>query len=256
MHDDTKGPAVVIAVCGKGGAGKTTVSAFLTRLLLERAEARVLAIDADPAAGLAASLGFIPRITVDDVRTRFIGEVEAGTGGDMAEVVASLDYRLFGALEERGRLAFLAIGRPEKEGCYCRVNDLLKDIIASIADNFDYVVIDGEAGVEQINRRVMERVTHFLIVSDESARGMAVAKTLLDVAREAVRFKNAGFIQNRAAVAGGSGGSRIPEGLRLLGRVPEDVALREHDVRGGTVFELEGSSALEAMKGCLRAWGI
>ena len=74
MADDAAG-AVVIAVCGKGGVGKTTVSAIITRILLERTEARVLAIDADPAAGLAASLGFSPRVTVDDVRTRFIDEL-------------------------------------------------------------------------------------------------------------------------------------------------------------------------------------
>ncbi|RPI94977.1 MAG: cobyrinic acid a,c-diamide synthase [Spirochaetales bacterium] len=255
MADNAAG-AVVIAVCGKGGVGKTTVSAIITRILLERAEARVLAIDADPAAGLAASLGFSPRVTVDDVRTRFIDELGKGVGGDRADILARLDHGLFGALEERGRLAFLAIGRPEKEGCYCRVNDLLKEIIAAIAGNFDYVVIDGEAGIEQINRRVMERVSHLLVVSDESARGIAVARTILDVARDAVQFRSAGFILNRSAGVSIVEGLPIPEGFGLLGRVPEDSALREHDVRGMTVFELEGSQALDAVRECLSAWKV
>ena len=81
-----------------------------------------------------------------------------------------------------------AIGRPEKDGCYCQVNHILKDLIASVADNFDYVVIDGEAGIEQVNRRVMEKVTHLLLVSDASRKGINVVQTIKEVSGSAIEY--------------------------------------------------------------------
>ena len=168
----------VIALCGKGGVGKTSVSALLTRLLCRDPEARVLAIDADPAVGLATALGIEVTKTIDDIRNSLIARVEKGTGGQKREILAHLDYEVFEALVERDNLAFLAIGRPETEGCYCQVNTFLKEIIESISRGFDYVLIDGEAGIEQVNRRVMERVTHLLLVSDASAKGLNVIRTI------------------------------------------------------------------------------
>ncbi len=251
MPGDEKKTAIV-AVCGKGGAGKTVISAAITRILLERPGIKVLAVDADPAAGLASPLGVTVRKTVDDVRNRLIGEMEGGMGGDRADIVSRLDYEVFDAVEERGNLAFLAIGRPETEGCYCRVNEILKDVIGAVARNFDFVVIDGEAGIEQVNRRVMERVTHLLFISDPSRRGINVAKTLLEVSRSAVSFEESGLIVNRAR--GGEEVERliIPEGLRYLGWVPEDDTIREHDIRGKTIFDLPEGPLLAAVRNCLR----
>ena len=85
---------------------------------------------------------------------------------------------MFDALVEiRDNVSFLAIGRPESAGCYCKVNAYLKEVISMIADHFDYVVIDGEAGIEQVNRRVMEKVTHLVLVSDASKKGLQVVQT-------------------------------------------------------------------------------
>ena len=177
---------VVLAVCGKGGVGKTCISALMVKALCSDQKIRVLAIDADPAVGLASALGVAASCTVDDIRNELIAKIRGQKLSDRAETVSMLEYELFSALAEHENLAFLAIGRPETDGCYCRVNRILKEIIGDLASGFDYVVIDGEAGIEQVNRRVMERVTHLLLVADPSARAVSVAVTIMDVARSVI----------------------------------------------------------------------
>ncbi len=247
---------VILALCGKGGVGKTTISASIVRALGRGGENRVLAIDADPAVGLATALGIEVRKTVDDIRNDFIELVKKREAGDSGRVLSLLDYEMMGALHERGNLAFLAIGRPETEGCYCQVNDILKDIIASIADNFDFVVIDAEAGVEQVNRRVLEKVTHLMLVSDLSVKGINVAGTIHQVAGEAVKFDRAGLVINRVRDAMEINGLRLPDALPFLGYIPEDEAIRSADIEGENFLDLPDSPAFKAVEKCLSEIGI
>lgn len=251
MDDAGKKRPVVAAVCGKGGVGKTTFSAAAVRLLCADGGKKILAVDADPSSGLASALGIVPRKTVDDVRIQLIEELKSGDGGGRAEILSKLDYGVFEALEERKNLAFLAIGRPESEGCYCQVNDLLKDIIASVAANFDYVVIDGEAGIEQVNRRVMERVTHLLVLSDQSVRGMEVARAIGETAGAMGVAGQAGLVINRVKEGLDTQRLSLSKKLPLLGVLSESAAVREGDVRGDTVFTLDDQDFLSAVKSCL-----
>ena len=85
-------------------------------------------------------------------------QVEDGQTKAAIELLGEAKYRIFDAMTEQNGFAFIAIGRPESAGCYCKINSYLKDVIQVLSQNFDYVVIDGEAGIEQINRRVMEKV--------------------------------------------------------------------------------------------------
>jgi CO dehydrogenase maturation factor len=179
-------------MCGKGGVGKTSISSLMVKMLSAAGKGKILAIDADPAVGLASSLGITVRKTVDDIRKDLIDRIRDGGAPGQREALKLLDYEVFDALEERDGFALLAIGRPEDEGCFCRVNSLLKDIIGDLAQGFDIVLIDGEAGVEQINRRVMKTVDHLVLVSDTSARGINVANTIASVAsdRKAVDYRS------------------------------------------------------------------
>ncbi len=126
----------IIALCGKGGVGKTSVSALMIKNLAQRKDLKVLAIDADPAVGLCTALGVQIKKTVDDIRNDLINSIKKGESQDKAATLNMLDYELFDALTEYDNIGLLAIGRPESEGCFCKVNSLLKDIIQDLAKNF------------------------------------------------------------------------------------------------------------------------
>ena len=246
---------VILAVCGKGGVGKTSISALIVRRLSENPVNRILAIDADPAVGLSFPLGITVQKTVDDIRNELIARLEAGEATDRKELVRSLDYELFNALEERGNIAFLAIGRPEGDGCYCRVNALLKDIIREIAANFNYVIIDAEAGIEQVNRRVMEMVTHLLLVSDTSLKARTIVETVHRVAKQKCALKKAGVVFNKMRDQQEIAAMGSMPGLEIWGGLLENERLREFDREGHSFFQLpveDGPSQLdEILKACL-----
>jgi CO dehydrogenase maturation factor len=248
--------STVIAVCGKGGVGKTSISAIIVKILSSSAENRVLAIDADPATGLASALGIDVLKTVDDIRNDLIQNVQTGQTGNQAELIAMLDYEFLSALEERDNLAFLAIGRPENEGCYCQVNNLLKDIIASMASNFDYVVIDGEAGIEQVNRRVMERVSHMILVSDASAKALNVAQNLKQVADTTIKYEKLGLILNRIRNEAERSQVRVPFELSTFGWIPEDDTIRSYDIDDKSILKIPECPAMHALQDCLTAIGL
>jgi len=144
----------VVAVCGKGGVGKTTVTALLSRLLFEGKNGKVLVVDADPAVGLGMALSQFPDRTVNEVRKEIISTVKEHST-DSLDLAASIDYKLMEIVEELGNLGFLSVGRPEEEGCYCQLNTLLREAIETLSSHFDMTLIDAEAGVEQVNRRVI-----------------------------------------------------------------------------------------------------
>ena len=220
----------ILAVAGKGGVGKTSVAATMVRLLSQMHPGkRILAIDADPAVGLATALGVEVCLTVDDIRK---ADAKAAV-----ELLGEARCQIFDAVAESRGFAFLAIGRPESAGCYCKVNGYLKEVIGLLAGSFDYVVIDGEAGVEQINRRVMEKVTHLLLITDASRKGTQVIQTVKKVADELVMYDQVGAIVNRLP-------SRevIPlldtGDIPVLSYIENDAALADFDIRGENVFYL------------------
>lgn len=113
----------IIALAGKGGVGKTSISAAFVRLLMEsRPDARILAIDADPAVGLSTALGIQVAATLDDIRRDVIASVENGAPQEALELLGEARFRIFDSLVEKAGFSFLTIGRPESAGCYCKVN--------------------------------------------------------------------------------------------------------------------------------------
>lgn len=247
----------IIALTGKGGVGKTSLSAMLVKILVRRfPDKKVLAIDADPSVGLATALGISPGLTLDDVRTDIIRTVEDGDSKTALELVSESRYRIAGAITEKDGFGFLAIGRPESKGCYCRINAYLKNVIETISCRFDYVVIDGEAGIEQINRRVMERVSHLLLVSDASKKGMEVMKSIAALAKEAVSYDRIGCVFNRiedpSLVSDADTG-----GLEVLGIIPSDPSVSSFDASARDFMGLpEDSPALAGTEAAMERFGI
>ena len=238
---DTKN--IVIALTGKGGVGKTSLSASFVRILTEKKpEARILAIDADPAIGLSVALGVEVTETLDEIRRR-IAEDVTGKLKDTENILAEARFRLFDAMKETDGFAFLAIGRPESAGCYCAINTYLRQVIGLLVNDFDYVVIDGEAGIEQINRRVLEKVTHLVCVSDQSRKGLSIIKTIKEVSDRLVMYDEIGLIVNRAPMP-----DRIPEseelGVPVLSVIPQDNGMTENDIEGRRILERPADSPI------------
>jgi CO dehydrogenase maturation factor len=247
---------IVIAVCGKGGVGKTSISVLIVRALRRLpGNPRVLAIDADPAVGFATALGIDVGRTVDDIRLEVIEASKNGNGGEVSQIIQELDYELTNAIVENGQIAFLAIGRPETEGCYCKVNEYLRMIIESLAGNFDYVVIDGEAGIEQINRRVMEQVTHLLLVSDCSKKGLNVITTLRRVAENVMKFEAVGAILNRLRSPDEARKAEL-NGIPLLGAILEDLQLRQYDIDGASLLQFPDNATTGELERALHAFNV
>ncbi len=111
---------VIIAMCGKGGVGKTTTATLMVKAAAERGGLKVLAIDADPAIGLSYALGVDVIKTVDNIRRDLIEKIQEDRADEKAGTLRMLDYELFDALVEAEGFSLLAIGRSEGEGCYCQ----------------------------------------------------------------------------------------------------------------------------------------
>ncbi len=229
----------VIAFTGKGGVGKTSLSAAFIRILSETyPEKRILAVDADPAVGLSAALGTEPKKTIEDVRLQIAESIEKGEMNAAAELLSESRFHLLDCITERGNISFLAIGRPEAAGCYCKVNAYLKQVIETISGNYDFVVIDGEAGIEQINRRVLEHINYLVLVTDGSRKGLQVTETIRGVAERLVSCEKTGVIVNRVP------GDFVPELPDLLAVIGDDRRQCENDMRGESVFSLPQDSPL------------
>ena len=253
----SKPNATVIAVAGKGGVGKTSLSATIVRCLTEKyPDKKILAIDADPAVGLSTALGIDVKMTIDDIRKEIIASVDEGDTRGAVELLGEAKYRIFDALVETDGFSFIAVGRPETAGCYCKINTYLKEVISILSDAFDYVVIDGEAGIEQINRRVMEKVTHLILVTDPSKKGCQVIETIKGVADELVMYDRIGAIVNRMADPSLKEYIHI-DGIEVLSYIPDDRHLSMFDIHGENIFNLpEESPVVQGVRRALCRMGV
>lgn len=247
----------ILAVAGKGGVGKTSISSAFVRLLTENyPDAKILAIDADPAIGLSTALGVDPKETLDDIRKKIVNSVESGQPKEAVEILGEARFRIFDTMIEDQKFSFLAIGRPESAGCYCKVNAYLKEVISLLADEFDYVVIDGEAGIEQINRRVMEKVTHLFLITDPSRKGTQVVETIKRVSDELVMADECGVIINRVGNP-----DMIPyikcDAAEILSYIVDDKEHADNDIKGLSIFDLpEDAPVMKGAREALQKTGI
>lgn len=236
----------LFAVCGKGGVGKTAITAMMGRVLVESGQVgKLLLIDADPAMGLLTALGISVRRTMGQVREDIIHTARKGSQKDKTQLVDSLDYMAFEALEERDDFAILAMGRTETLGCYCPVNDLLRGTIETLSKSFDTILIDGEAGLEQINRQVVRRLSTLIIVSDATARGIETAAMIKSMVEndKVIQCERLGLIFNRVSSNEDLLKNEVQKiGLELFGMIPQDEMIAYHDLVAKPITELPADS--------------
>lgn len=255
---------VTIAVAGKGGVGKTTISAMVIKYLIQNRPGPVLAIDADPSSNLNMVLGLDLEWTVGEIREDMLAQVKgslAAGGAAMGALPGGvnkrdyLDYHIRSAMAEGGRFDLIAMGRSEGQGCYCAVNHNLREVVDAISRNYAYLVVDNEAGMEHLSRRTTRDVQHLLIVSDPTQRGLVAAERIAAFRKELdIHIDQAYLVINRlpgelpAALEERIDNLDIP----LLGTVPADSELVSFEFSGRPLVDLgDGSPVYQAVAGMM-----
>jgi len=232
-----------IAVAGKGGTGKTSLTGLLIRYLIRRGKNPVMAIDADANANLNEVLGVAIENTIGELREEVLGRDGAQPGGMSKETY--FEMMIHQVVSEQQGFDLLVMGRPEGPGCYCFVNNLIRKYSDELSSKYPYMVIDNEAGLEHLSRRTTHDTDLLLVMSDASRRGAQAAQRVHGLVGELnLNIKRTALILNRVE------GEPDPEllryiedqGLTVAGVVPVDPTITEYDARGKPVFELPDDS--------------
>ncbi len=228
-----------IAISGKGGTGKSTIAALILRWLSENVSQSILAVDADSNVNLNDLLGVQLKETIGAIREEMKSKVNNLPGGMTKQQF--LEYKIQSSLVETRAFDLITMGRPEGSGCYCYANNLLRDILNTLGENYDFVVIDNEAGMEHLSRRTRQSIDILLIVSDPFIRGIQAAGKISRLLKELeARVKEKYLILNRVF-------DSIPkpvkkaveeEGLKLLHLIPEDETLLKMDQDGNPIWNI------------------
>jgi CO dehydrogenase maturation factor len=235
----------VISVSGKGGTGKTTVTALILKSLIDRCSKSILAVDADPATNLPDVLGVRIGRTVGMVVDELRRKIDRGEIPPTATKKELLEGGIHSVLVETDRFDLLAMGRSEGEGCYCSVNYLLASIIDSLSRNYDVTIMDMEAGLEHLSRRTDRDVDVMIVVTDASKMGFQTASRIREVAEEVhIDFKSMFLVLNQFKSGSGEYLKKMAEeiGFELLGVIPVDPNVENYNLVGRSLLELPDDS--------------
>lgn len=236
----------VISVCGKGGVGKTVFSALLSRVLIEEGLKPLLLVDADPVGGLTSAIGEKTAKTLAGVKEQFINDARTGGKTGAMEAADQLDYYILNALVEHNNYSFLAMGHTTEKGCFCPANKLLRSSIDQIISAFAGVVIDAEAGIEQINREVTRTVNKVFVVVDASQRSIDTLKVISGM----VNPSQIEVVVNRTSLISVF---KMPEGFNIAGIIPENDELKQFDRDGRSLWLLpENNEALASVRNIVK----
>jgi len=246
-----------IAVTGKGGVGKTTVSALLACALRQQGR-DVFAIDADPDSNLAACLGYehageiAPLVSLKKLIEERTG-VKPGTTGGMFQLnpfVADIPEKY--SVIVRG-IHVLVAGAVKKggAGCYCPENSMLRALVSHLLlDDKTALVLDMEAGVEHLGRGVVQAVDHLLVVVNPGQRSIETALRIRELAAD-IGLTQLAVVANRVRTPDDEAfiQEALPD-LPVLGVLPEDKALLAAD-RAGRAVQDAGAGVQQAISALL-----
>jgi len=239
----------IIAMAGKGGTGKTTIASLIIRSIKEKRLGSVLAIDADPNSNLGEVLGLKPGRNIGSI----LDDISANPGIVPAGMAKErfIGYQVQSAIQEEEGFDVLSMGKPEGPGCYCYVNNVLRDVMAKLIRDYDYIVIDNEAGLEHLSRRTSRLADILIVVSDASKVGLKSAQRINELALQ-LKFevKKRYILINRF-------NQRVKNeviketGLEYLGSLPADALIEELSLNGGSIFSLKKDAPILGALNCL-----
>lgn len=241
---------IIIAVVGKGGAGKTLFTTLMTKVLSEQFNLKFLLIDADPThPHLCNMVNLSASKSLEEIRKSTI-ERTIQDNQNTLEIAKNLDFEIYDAMGESKEFSILSIGQPTDSGCFCPSNTLLKNVLKSITSEFDLILIDCEAGLEQITRKVVNNIDILLIVSDLSMRSLETANSIRNVAQNLIHFKRIGLILNKVKGDIGILLERIKEyDLPLIGRIPYEEHITQLEINSIPLINISNKSkALQSVE--------
>jgi CO dehydrogenase maturation factor len=229
-----------IGLAGKGGTGKTTIAGLLIKYLVEQGKTPVLGVDADSNANLNEVLGLEVTETLGEARE----EMKTGVAAGMTKDVY-MQMKLEQAVVESKDFDLVVMGRPEGAGCYCAANTLLTRYLEKLVNNYAFVVIDNEAGMEHISRLTTNNINLLLIVSDSSHRGIKSAARIDELTQSlSLNVGRRLLIINQAKEEDRNTIEKLVSQypLELVGMVPEDSLVRDFDLQGRPTTGLDKQS--------------
>lgn len=231
--------AQVILISGKGGTGKTTLACLLLRILKEKKRGSILAVDADANSNLAEFLGIEKSFTVSDIVDEIKENPQSVPGGFSKD--SFIEYRIQSSISEAEGFDLLTMGRPEGPGCYCYVNNVLKNILSKLIKEYDFIIIDSAAGLEHLSRRIISRADFLIIVSDATPAGIRAALRIHNLRKELkIDVKEEFLIVNRSDNKDFKPNNI--EDLGYLGNIPEDPQITNLSLNNGALLELKEDS--------------
>ncbi|AFV11722.1 carbon monoxide dehydrogenase nickel-insertion accessory protein AcsF [Thermacetogenium phaeum DSM 12270] len=227
-----------LAMAGKGGTGKTTIASLLIRYLIEQKKGSILAVDADPNSNLNEALGFEVPNTISTI----LADIKKNNVPTGMTKETYLQLKLHQALVETKDVDLLVMGGPQGPGCYCFPTDLLKRHLAVLDKNYDYMVIDNEAGMEHISRQTIQDVDIMFVVSDATAKGVRTAGRIYELAKSLnIKIGEAYLIITKISDPEPLQSEIDATALNLLGIVPNDPMVVEFDLEGKPMMDLPAS---------------
>ncbi|MFA5410640.1 MAG: AAA family ATPase [Candidatus Omnitrophota bacterium] len=236
-----------IAIAGKGGTGKTTIAALLVRLLKEKKLGSILAVDADPNSNLGEALGVEVKETIGSILDDIAAHPERIPSGMPKE--RFIEYEVQTAVREAEGFDVLTMGKPEGPGCYCYVNNVLRNLMARLIKDYDYIVIDNEAGLEHLSRRTTRSAEALVVVSNITAAGLKAAGRIGELARELdIKIKKSLLVVN-CSEKNPAKETLKEMGLDYIGNIPRDRRIEKISLNGNSLLALaDDAQSISALR--------
>lgn len=250
-----------IVAIGRGGVGKTSFIALMAKYLKSRKKCSILLIDADPDENLGELVG----IDLDRMKIKSISDLLFDVRYDNIDgklksfsLAEKIEYLINQkALYEGKDFDLLSIGTKWTEGCYCQPNNILKGLIAGLAKNYDYVLIDSPAGLEHLNRRITSYVEDIFAIVDPTKKAFEhLGRAYKIISEIKIRFSNFYLLGN----------FRLPDALldsinrgsefKYIGKLKYDRTVEEFNLQGKSLLQIqEDSPVFDSIKKIATAAG-
>jgi len=236
----------ILVTMGRGGTGKTSFVALMTKYFIEVGDTPMLLVDVDPDQNLGEMVGVDlneeGKKTISELLVKtFIEGSGTTVGVPPAERIESKIWAK--GMYEGEYFDFIAVGTKWIEGCYCLPDAALKRALESLTKNYRYVLIDSPAGLEHLNRRIASKVSDIFDIIDPSKKSFHHIERAYRIAKEVkIDFDNFYIV----------GGFRFPEELKekareslrlaYLGKIAPDEKVEEYVLTGKSLLELPPDS--------------